>query len=155
VLFQIMADVHLLHVPYRGQPPVLSDLLGGQVQTTFDPLANSIGHIQAGRLRALAVTQATRRAALPDIPTVSEFLPGYEACGWQGIGAPKSTPHEIIEKLNKEIGACLADAKMKERFAQLGGYTPFASSPAELTKFIAEETEKWAKVIRVANIKRK
>src|SRR5215471_4748820 len=97
-LFQIMAGVNLLHVPYRGQPPVLIDLLAGQVQVTFDPLANSIGHIQAGRLRALAVTQATRRAALPDIPAVSEFLPGYEASGWQGIGAPKNTPREIIEK---------------------------------------------------------
>jgi tripartite-type tricarboxylate transporter receptor subunit TctC len=153
-LFQIMAGVNLLHVPYRGQAPVLIDLLAGQVQVTFDPLANSIGHIQAGRLRALAVTQATRRAALPDIPAVSEFLPGYEATGWQGIGAPKNTPREIIEKLNQEIGACLADAKMKERFDQVGGYTPFASSSAELTKFIAEDTEKWAKVIKAANIKR-
>jgi len=154
-LFQIMAGVNLLHVPYRGQPPVLIDLLAGQVQVTFDPLANSIGHIQAGRLRALAVTQATRRAALPDIPAVSEFLPGYEASGWQGIGAPKNTPREIIEKLNQEIGACLVDAKMKERFDQVGGYTPFVSSPAELAKFIGEDTEKWAKVIRAASINRK
>jgi tripartite-type tricarboxylate transporter receptor subunit TctC len=101
------------------------------------------------------VTQAARRAALPDVPAMNEFLPGYDASDWQGIGAPKSTPREIIEKLNKEIGACLADAKMEKRFAQLGDYMPFASSPTELTKFIAEEIQKWAMVIRVANVKRK
>jgi tripartite-type tricarboxylate transporter receptor subunit TctC len=153
-LFQIMAGIRLLHVPYRGQPQVLTDLLGGQVQVTFDPVANSIGHVQAGRLRALGVTRATRVAAFPDIPTIGEFVPGYEASGWQGIGAPKNTPPEIIEKLNREIGGCLAEAKMEERFTQLGYYTPFASSPGELTKYIAEDTEKWAKVIRAANIKR-
>lgn len=153
-LFQIMAGVRLLHVPYRGQPQVLTDLLGGQVHVTFDPIANSLGHIQAGRLRALAVTPASRSEALPDTPTVGEFVPGFEAAGWQGIGAPKNTPREVIEKLNKGIGECLADAKMKERFTKLGYYTPFASSPAELTKFIAEDTEKWAKVIQAANIKR-
>jgi tripartite-type tricarboxylate transporter receptor subunit TctC len=152
-LFKSMAGVELLHVPYRGQPQALTDLLGGQVQVTFDPLANSIGYIRAGRLRALAVTTATRLAALPDIPTVGEFVPGYEASGWQGIGAPKNTSPEIIEKLNKEINAGLADAKMQARFAELGGYTAFASSPAELTKFIAGDVEKWAKVIRAANIK--
>ena len=152
-LFKSMAGVELLHVPYRGQPQALTDLLGGQVQVTFDPLANSIGYIRAGRLRALAVTTATRLAALPDIPTVGEFVPGYEASGWQGIGAPKNTSPGIIEKLNKEINAGLADAKMQARFAELGGYTAFASSPAELTKFIAGDVEKWAKVIRAAKIK--
>jgi tripartite-type tricarboxylate transporter receptor subunit TctC len=154
-LFKIMTGVDLVHVPYRGQPQVLTDLLGGQIQVTFDPLANSIGHIRAGRLRALAVTRATRSLALPDIPTVGEFVPGYEASGWQGIGAPKSTPREIIEMLNHEVAACLADAKMTKRFEELGDYTPFATSPAELAKFIAEETEKWAKVIRAANIRAK
>jgi len=152
-LFKRMAGVNLLHVPYRGQPQALTDLLAGQVQVTFDPLANSIGHIGAGRLRALAVTTAKRLATLPDIPTVGEFVPGYEASGWQGIGAPKNTPTEIIEKLNKEINAGLADAKMQSRFAELGGYRAFASSPAELTKFIADETEKWGNVIRTLNIK--
>jgi tripartite-type tricarboxylate transporter receptor subunit TctC len=152
-LFKMMAGIDLVHVPYRGQPQVLTDLLAGQVQVTFDPLANSLGHIQTNRLRALAVTTAKRVTALPDIPTVGEFVTGYEASGWQGIGAPKNTPREIIEKLNKEINAGLADAKMKVRFAELGEYTPFASSPAELTKFIADDTEKWAKVIRAANVK--
>jgi tripartite-type tricarboxylate transporter receptor subunit TctC len=154
-LFKLMTGVDLIHVPYRGQPQVLTDLLGGQVQVTFDPLTNSLGHIQAGRLRALAVTGATRSTALPDIPTVGEFVPGYEASGWQGIGAPKGTPREIIEKLNQEVAACLADAKMTNRFDELGGYAPFASSPAELAKLIAEQTEKWAKVIRAANIRAK
>ena len=122
------------------------------MQVTFDALANSIEHIRAGRLRALAVTTAARLDALPDIPTVGEFLPGYEASGWLGIGAPKNTPREIVERLNKEINAGLADAKMKARFAEFG-YAPLASSPAELMKFIADDTEKWAKVIRGANIK--
>jgi tripartite-type tricarboxylate transporter receptor subunit TctC len=153
-LFELMAGVDLAHVPYRGQLQVLTDLLGGHLDVTFDPLANSLAHIQAGRLRALAVTQATRRAVLPDVPSVGEFVPGYEASGWLGIGAPKGTPSEIIERLNKEVGTCLADAKIKERFTNLGYYTPYASSPAELTKFIAENTAKWAKVIRAANIKR-
>jgi tripartite-type tricarboxylate transporter receptor subunit TctC len=151
-LFKSMAGVDLLHVPYRGQPQVLTDLLGGQVQVIFDPLANSIEHIRAGRLRALAVTTAARLDALPDIPTVGEFVPGYEATGWLGIGAPKNTPREIVERLNKEINAGLADAKMRARFAEFG-YTPLASSPAELMKIIADDTEKWAKVIRGANIK--
>lgn len=153
-LFQNMAGIRLFHVPYRGQPQVLTDLLGGQLQVTFDPIANSLGHVQAGRLRALAVTPARRSAMLPDVPAVGEFVPGYEAGGWQGIGAPKDTPRVIVEKLNKEISVCLADANMKKRFAELGDYTPFASSPAELTKFIADDTEKWAKVIKAANIKR-
>jgi len=151
-LFKLLAGVDLLHVPYRGQPQVLTDLLGGQVQITFDPLANSIGHIRADRLRALAVTTAKRLDALPDIPTVGEFVPGYEASGWHGIAVPKNTPREIVERLNKAINAGLADAKMKARFAELG-YAAFASSPAEFGKFLAEETEKWAKVIKFAGIK--
>jgi tripartite-type tricarboxylate transporter receptor subunit TctC len=151
-LFKSMAGVDLLHVPYRGQPQALTDLLGGQVQAIFDPLANSIEHIRAGRLRALAVTTAARLDALPEIPTVGEFAPGYEAAGWLGIGAPKNTPREVVERLNKEINAGLADAKMKERFVEFGN-APLASSPAELIKFIAGDTEKWAKVIRGANIK--
>jgi tripartite-type tricarboxylate transporter receptor subunit TctC len=134
-------------VPYRGQPEALTSLLGGQVQVTFDPLANSIAHIRAGRLRALAVTTAMRSPELPEVPSVGEFVPGYEASSWQGIGAPRDTPAEIIDVLNKEINAGLADTKMKARFAALGGYTPFASSPAELRKFIADDVAKWGKVI--------
>jgi tripartite-type tricarboxylate transporter receptor subunit TctC len=152
-LFKAMAGVDLVGVPYRGQPEVLTHLLGGQVQVTFDPLANSIEHVRAGRLRALAVTTAMRSPELPEVPAVGEFVPGYEASGWQGIGAPRDTPAEVIDILNKEINAGLADTKMKARFADLGGYTPFASSPAELRKFIADDVEKWAKVFRAANIK--
>ena len=152
-LFKMMAGVDLVGVPYRGQPEALTNLLGGQVQVTFDPLANSIGHVRAGRLRALAVTTAMRSPELPEVPAVGEFVPGYEASGWQGIGAPRDTPAEVIDILNKEINAGLADTKMKARFADLGGYTPFASSPAELRKFIADDVEKWAKVFRAANIK--
>jgi tripartite-type tricarboxylate transporter receptor subunit TctC len=152
-LFKAMAGVDLVGVPYRGQAEVLTHLLGGQVQVTFDPLANSIEHVRAGRLRALAVTTAMRSPELPEVPAVGEFVPGYEASGWQGIGAPRDTPAEVIDILNKEINAGLADTKMKARFADLGGYTPFASSPAELRKFIADDIEKWAKVFRAANIK--
>jgi len=151
-LFEMMTGVNLVGVPYRGQPEALTNLLGGQVQVTFDPLANSIEHVRAGRLRALAVTTAMRSPQLPDVPAVGEFVPGYEASGWQGIGAPKDTPAEVIEKLNKEINAGLADITMKMRFAEVGGYTPFASSPAEFRKFIADDVNKWAKVIRAANI---
>lgn len=152
-LFKSMAGIELLHVPYRGQPQVLADLLSGQLQVTFDPLANSIGHIRAGRLRALAVTTSVRVAALPEVPTVAEFVAGYEASSWQGIGAPKNTPPEIIERLNHEINAGLAAVNMKMRFAELGGYAPYASSPGEFGKFIADEIEKWSMVIRGANIK--
>jgi tripartite-type tricarboxylate transporter receptor subunit TctC len=152
-LFKMMASVDLVGVPYRGQPEALTSLLGGQVQVTFDPLANSIGHVRAGRLRALAVTTTMRSPELPEVPAVGEFVPGYEASGWAGIGAPRDTPAEIIDILNKEINAGLADVKMKARFADLGGYTPFASSPAELRKFIADDVEKWAKVIGAAGIK--
>jgi tripartite-type tricarboxylate transporter receptor subunit TctC len=151
-LFKLMAEVDLVGVPYRGQPEALTNLLGGQVQVTFDPLANSIEHIRAGRLRALGVTTAKRSPELPNVPAVGEFVSGFEASGWQGIGAPKNTPAEVIDILNKEINAGLADAKMKARFADAGGYTPFASSPAELRKFIVDEVQKWRKVIRAANI---
>ena len=152
-LFKMMAGVDLVGVPYRGQPEALTNLLGGQVQVTFDPLANSIEHVRAGRLRALGVTTAMRLPELPEVPAIGEFVPGYEASGWSGIGAPRATPGEVIDILNKEINTGLADPKMKARFAALGGYTPYASSPAELKKFIANDVEKWAKVIRAANIR--
>ena len=133
--------------------PALTDLLAGQVQVYVrSPLPLSIEHIRAGRLRALAVTTATRSDVLPDVPTVGDFVPGYEASTWYGVGAPKNTPAEIVDKLNKEINAALADPKMKARLADLGG-APFAGSPADFGKLIADETEKWGKVIRVANIK--
>jgi tripartite-type tricarboxylate transporter receptor subunit TctC len=151
-LFKMMAGVDLVHVPYRGGGPALTDLLGGQMQVYFPTAVASIGYIRAGRLRALAVTAATRSDALPDIPTVGEFVPGYEASFWSGIGAPKNTPSEIIDKLNKEINAGLADPKMKARLADLGG-TVLAGSPADFGKLIAQEIEKWAKVIKFAGIK--
>jgi tripartite-type tricarboxylate transporter receptor subunit TctC len=151
-LFKIMAGVDMVHVPYRGGGPAVTDLIAGQVQVMFATTVESIGYIRAGRLRALAVTTATRSDALPDIPTVGEFLSGYEASGWFGIGAPKNTPIDIIEKLNREINAGLADPKMKARLADLGG-TPLLGSPADFGKLIADETEKWGKVIRAANIK--
>jgi tripartite-type tricarboxylate transporter receptor subunit TctC len=151
-LFKMMADVDMVQVPYKGSAPALTDLLGGQVQVMFDLVISSIEHIRAGRLRALAVTTATRLRALPDIPTVGDFVPGYEASSWQGVGAPKNTPAEIIDKLNKEINASLADPKIKARLADLGGIAT-AGSPVDFGKLIAEETEKWAKVIRAANIK--
>ena len=149
-LFEMMTGIDMVHVPYRGS--YLPDLLGGQTQVTFSPIPTSIEQIRAGKLRALAVTSAMRSEALPDIPTVGEFVPGYEASGWNGIGAPKSTPTEIIDKLNKEINAGVADPKMKARLADLGG-SVFAGSPAEFGKLIADETEKWGKVIRAAHIK--
>ena len=151
-LFKMMAGVNMVHVPYRGGGPALTDLLGGQVQVMFATTVSSIEYIRAGKLRALAVTTATRSEALPDIPTVGDFVPGYEASDWYGIGAPKNTPAEIVDKLNKEINAGLADPKMKARLADLGG-TVLAGSPADFGKLIAEETEKWGKVIRAANIK--
>jgi tripartite-type tricarboxylate transporter receptor subunit TctC len=151
-LFKLMTGVNLVHVPYRGAGPALIDLLGEQVQVMFASTVSSIEYIRAGRLRALAVTTATRKDALPEIPTVGEFVPGYEASNWYGIGAPTGTPAEIIGKLNNEINAGLADAKMKARLADLGE-TPFPSSPANFGKLIVEDTEKWAKVIRAAKIK--
>jgi tripartite-type tricarboxylate transporter receptor subunit TctC len=149
-LFMRMAGVELIHVPYRGN--FIPDLLGGQVQVLFAPIAHPIELVRAGKLRALAVTSATRSAALPEIPTVAEFVPGYEASGWYGIGAPKSTPTEIIDRLNREINAALADAKMAAHLADLGA-VPMPMTPAEFGTFIAAETEKWGKVIRAANIK--
>jgi tripartite-type tricarboxylate transporter receptor subunit TctC len=151
-LFKMMAGVNLLHVPYRGGAPAVTDLLGGQVQAMFASPSISLEHVRAGKLRALAVTTATRSQALPDVPTVSDFLPGFEASVWLGIGAPRNTPAEIIDKLNKEINAGLADPTIRARFADLGS-TVLARSPGDFGKLIAEETEKWAKVIRAANIK--
>jgi tripartite-type tricarboxylate transporter receptor subunit TctC len=151
-LFKMMAGVNMLHVPYRGAVPALTDLLGGQVQLYFASMPASIEYIKAGQLRALAVTTATRSQALPDIPTVGEFMPGYEASGWQGVGAPRNTPAEIVDKLNKEINVALADPKMKARFADFGG-TVLPGTPADFGKFIAAETEKWGKVIKFAGIK--
>jgi tripartite-type tricarboxylate transporter receptor subunit TctC len=151
-LFKMMTGVNLVHVPYRGGGPGLTDLLGGQVQLMFVSTVSSIEYIKTGRLRGLAVTTATRSDELPDIPTVSEFVPGYEASSWFGVGAPKGTPVEIIDMLNKETNAALGDPKMKARLADLGG-TPLVGSPADFGKFIADETERWAKVIKFANIK--
>jgi len=151
-LFQMMTGVKLVHVPYRGGAPAFTDLLGGQVQVYFPVAPAAIDYIRAGKLRALAITSATRLESLPDIPTVAEFLPGYEASNWYGLGAPKNTPAEIVEKLNKEINAGLADPKIKARLADLGS-APLSMMPSEFGKLIAEETEKWAKVIRANNIK--
>jgi tripartite-type tricarboxylate transporter receptor subunit TctC len=151
-LFKLMSGNSMVHVPYRGAGPALTDLLGGQVQVSFLSISVSIDHIRAGRLRALAVTTPTRWEGLPNIPTVSEFLPGYEAANWYGVGAPKNTPADIIGKLNKEINAALVDPVLKARFADLGS-TVFPTLPAEFGKVIADETEKWAKVLRAANIK--
>ena len=137
-LFKMMAGVDMVHVPYRGGAPATTDLLGGQVQVIFSPLPESIEHIRAGKLRPLAVTTATPLEVLPDIPTVGDFLPGYEASGWQGIGAPRNTPAEIIDKLNKEIGVGLADPKIKARIAELGG-TVLAGSPADFGKRVSED----------------
>ena len=151
-LFKMMAGVNMQHVPYRGAAPALTDLLGGQVHLMFDNMPSSIEHIRAGRLRPLAVTATARLEGLPDVPTVADFLPGFETSAWAGIGAPKNTPAEIIDQLNRETNAALADPKLKARVADLGGMV-FPLSPAEYEKRVAEETEKWAKVIRAANIK--
>jgi tripartite-type tricarboxylate transporter receptor subunit TctC len=151
-LFRSMTGARMLHVPYRGGAPALTDLLGQQVQVYFSTIADAMEHIKAGRLRALAVTGATRTQALPDVPTIGEFVPGYEAIGWLGVVAPKDTPPAIIEMLNKAINAGLADSKIKQTIVDWGE-TVFASSPAEFGRFIAAENEKWGKVIRAANIK--
>jgi tripartite-type tricarboxylate transporter receptor subunit TctC len=151
-LFKMMAGVNLVHIPYRGAGPALVDLLSGQVQVMFVTMPSSIEYIRAGKLRALAVTTATRSPVLPDLPTAAEFVPGYEFSFWYGIGAPKNTPGEIVDKLNTEINAALADPKMTARLADLGG-TVLTGSPADFGKLIADETEKWGKVIRAANIK--
>jgi tripartite-type tricarboxylate transporter receptor subunit TctC len=150
-LFNIMAGVNLVHVPYRG-PAALNDLIGGQVQVMFPPIDISVEHIRIGKLRALAVTSAKRSEILPDVPTLGEFLPGFEASVFLGIGAPKSTPAAIVGRLNKEINAALADPNLKARYADLGAIV-LGGSPADFGKLIAEDAEKWGKVIRVANIK--
>ena len=150
-LFKMMAGVDMVHVPYRGIALALGDLLGGQVQVAFASMPSAIQYIRGGQLRALAVVTATRSDVLPDIPTVAEFLPGYEASSWYGVGAPKATPPEIIDKLNKEINASLADPKNKARLANLGG-DALALSPADFGKLIGDETEKWGNLIRTLNI---
>jgi tripartite-type tricarboxylate transporter receptor subunit TctC len=151
-LFKMLAGVDMLHVPHRGGGPALTSVLAGQTPVMFDTLATSIGLITAGRLRALAVTTATRSEVLPDIPTVGEFVPGYEASGWGGLGAPRNTSAEIIDTLNKEINAALADPTIRSRIAGLGS-VPMPMTASEFRKFIADETEKWAKVIKFAGIK--
>src|SRR5499433_3881115 len=151
-LFKMMTGVDMVHVPYRGGGPALTDLLGGQVQVYFPTTVSSIEYIRAGRLRALAVTTATRSDALPDIPTVAEFVPGYEASFWYGVGVPKNTPAEIVDKLNEAINAGLADPTIKARLADMGGDV-LALSPADFGKLIADETEKWGKVVKFAGIK--
>jgi tripartite-type tricarboxylate transporter receptor subunit TctC len=151
-LFKMMTRLNLVHVPYRGAAPALTDLLAGQVQVFFAPMVVPIEQVRAGKLRALAVTTTTRSDALPDVPTVGEFVPGYEVSVWFGLGAPTGTPAEIIDKLNQEINSALADPKIKARIAQSGGNS-LAGSPADFGKLIADETDKWAQVIRAANIK--
>jgi tripartite-type tricarboxylate transporter receptor subunit TctC len=151
-LFKMMAGVDILHVPYRGTPQVLADLLGGQIQLSFDALANSLAQIKSGRLRALAVTTSRRAASLPEVPTVAEFLEGYEGSAWQGIGAARGTPRAIVEQLNTAINARLADPKVQAQIANTG-YEAFASSPGEFARLVATETEKWGNVVRAANIK--
>jgi tripartite-type tricarboxylate transporter receptor subunit TctC len=150
-LFKMMAGVKLVHIPYRGQGPALSDLLAGQVQVLFAAMPGTTDYITTGKLRALAVTTAARADMLPELPTVGDFVPGYEASQWYGIGAPKNTPAEIVDRLNTEINAAIADPAMKARFAAIGG-EPLAGPPAAFGKLIAEETEKWGKVIRAAGI---
>ena len=151
-LFKMMAGVNLVHVPYRGSAPALTDMIGGQVQVMFDILTSSIQHIRSGALRALAVTSATRSEVLPDLPTLGEFLPGYEATAWYGIAAPKDTSSEIVDKLNKEINAALADPKIKARLADLAGAV-IPGSPADFGKLVAEEIEKWGKVVKFSGAK--
>jgi len=151
-LFKMMTGTNLVHVPYRGGAPALTDMLGGQVQLMFPAISSTIEHIRAGKLRALAVTSATRSAELPDIPTLGEFVPGYEATAWFGLGTPKNTPAEVVNKLNKKVNAGLADHQIKERLATLGS-TPMPMTAAEFGKFIADDTEKWRKVIKFAGIK--
>ena len=151
-LFKMMAGVDMLHVPYRGTAPALTDLLAGQVQLMFASMPAGIQYVRAGNLRALAVTTAARSDALPDIPAVGEFVPGYETSTWYGIGAPKKTPFEIVERLNRETNAVIANPKLKARFADLGA-EPLSMTSAEFAQFIVEETEKWGKVVKFAGIK--
>jgi tripartite-type tricarboxylate transporter receptor subunit TctC len=151
-LFKAMTGVSMVHVPYRGDAPAITDLLGGQVQVYFSTLPGSIEHIRSGKLRALAVTTAARAEALPEIPSVGEFVPGYEASQWNGVGAPKNTPAQIIDRLNKEINAALADPKIRAQISDLGS-TVLPGSPADFGKLIADETDKWAKVVKLAGLK--
>ena len=151
-LFKVMTGLNMVHVPYRGASPSLSDLIAGQVQVTFESMPSSIGYVRAGTLRALAVTTAERSKALPAIPTVGEFVPGYEASIWYGVGAPKNTPVPIIDKLNREINAGLADPKLHARISELGG-VPLEGSPAEFGTLISKETEKWGKVVKASGAK--
>jgi tripartite-type tricarboxylate transporter receptor subunit TctC len=151
-LFKMMAGVQMVHVPYRSGAPALVDVISGHVQVYFAALPPAIAHIRAGKLRALAVTGATRSEVLPEVPTVHDFLPGFEASAWFGVGAPRNTPAGIVDRLNKEINAALADPQVKGRLAELGSLA-FVGSPADFTRFIAEETEKWGKVVRFAGIK--
>jgi tripartite-type tricarboxylate transporter receptor subunit TctC len=151
-LFKMMAGVNLVHVPYRGGAPATTDLVGGHLHVIFAPVSEAIEHIKAGKLRALAVTTATRLNVLPDVPTVGDFVPGYEASGFAGIGAPRNTPADIIDMLNKELNAGLADSKIKARIVELGG-TVLGGSPAEFGTILSDATEKWARVIKFAGIK--
>jgi tripartite-type tricarboxylate transporter receptor subunit TctC len=148
----MMSGVKMLHVPYRGGAPAITDLLAGQMQVYFGSMPEILEHIRAGKLRALGVTTATRLAALPEVPTLGEFVSGYEASGWTGLAAPKGTPADVIEKLNREINAGLTDPRIEARFAELGS-PPLPLSPVNFGRLMAEETEKWAKVIQAANIK--
>ena len=152
-LFKMMAGVEMVHVPYRGSTPALTDLMGGQVQVMFDATTSSLPHISSGKLRPLAVTTATRSELLPDIPTIGDFAPGYDAHGWLGFGAPKNTPAPVVDRLNNEINAAISDPSIKARLVDLGGLVLPSSSPADFGKLFADETEKWAKVIRAASIK--
>jgi tripartite-type tricarboxylate transporter receptor subunit TctC len=148
----MMTGVNMVHVPYRGGAPALTDLIGGQVQVYFASTASSLEYIKSGRVRPLAVTSTKRSEALPDIPPISDFVPGYEASAWYGVGAPRNTPADIVEKLNNEVNAGLADPKLKARLAEFG-VSPIAGSPADFGKLIADETEKWGKVVKFASIK--
>jgi tripartite-type tricarboxylate transporter receptor subunit TctC len=151
-LFKTMTGVNMVHVPYRGGGPALADLLAGRAPVMFDKIATSLAQIRAGKLLALAVTAAERSEALPNVPTIGELVPGYEATGWQGIGAPQNTPPSILDRLHVEINVCLDNPKLRARITELG-YTLFGSLRAEFTQFVAESTEKWARVIRAANIR--
>jgi tripartite-type tricarboxylate transporter receptor subunit TctC len=151
-LFKMMTGIKMVHVPYRGAAPALTDVIAGQVQVIFSAITSTVEYIKADKVRALAVTSAERADALPEIPAVAEFVPGYEASNWWGIAAPKAAPAEIVAKLNQEINAAFADSKIKARLTELGG-TPLAGPPAEFGKLIADETEKWGKVIRAAGVK--
>jgi tripartite-type tricarboxylate transporter receptor subunit TctC len=151
-LFKMLTGINMVHVPYRGGAPALTDLLSGQVHVMFDNIPTSAEHVRAGRLRGLAVTSAARSDVLPELPTVADFVPGYEASAWYGLGAPKGTPAEVVEKVNKEINAILADATPKARFAELGA-SLLPGSPADFGKLLADETEKWGKVVKFAGVK--